>query len=243
MAIAADLLEHNEVLIMIRAVIIDDEPAVGTIISRFAEQGDLPLEIVGFAYDGASGVNMIRDLRPDLVFLDVQMPLMNGFEVMQELPDAKYIIVTAFESFEYAQNALRLGASDILLKPVRFSQLMDSVSRVIGWKITDNPTVNEIAQYISKHYAERISLEQLSELFFLTPTHITKLFKKHTGENITVYINRIRINHAQVLLEQGMSVAEVSEVVGYPSLNNFYKQFKRFTGTTPASYHSSTDKL
>lgn len=227
---------------MIKAIIIDDEQAIVKIISHFVEQGDLPVEIAGTASDGVTGVNMIRNIKPDLVFLDIQMPLMNGFEVMKEMPDTKYIVITAFESFEYAQNALRLGASDILLKPVRYSQLMESISRVIGWKFTSNATVNEITEYISRHYAEKITLELLSEIFFLTPTHITKLFKKHTGENITNYVNRIRIKHAVTLLDQGLSVAEVSEKVGYPSLNNFYKQFKRYTGTTPASYHSTSNQ-
>lgn len=226
---------------MIRALIIDDEQAVSKIITHFVEQGDLPIEIVGTAGDGITGVNLIRSLKPDLVFLDIQMPLMNGFEVMQEMPDIKYIIITAFESFEYAQSALRLGASDILLKPVRYAQLMDSVSRVIGWKFTGNQTVNEITEYISRHYSEKITLELLSEVFYLTPTHIAKLFKKHIGENINAYVNRIRIKHAEALLDQGKSVAEVSAMVGYPSLNNFYKQFRKYTGTTPASYHSPSD--
>ena len=55
---------------------------------------------------------------PGLVFMDNHMPYMNGFEVIQKLQGSKVIIITAYDSFEYAQRALRLGASDILSKPI-----------------------------------------------------------------------------------------------------------------------------
>ncbi len=51
------------------------------------------------------------------------------------------------------------------------------------------------------------------------------------------YINRVRIDHARHLLEQGVSVKEAADKTGYESLNNFYKYFKRYTGKTPADYH------
>lgn len=221
---------------MIRTVIIDDEPTTESIIRFFVTRGDLPLEIVSSACNGKLGVAEIRKHKPDLVFLDIQMPVMNGFEVMQEVPEATYIIVTAYDMFSYAQKALRLGAADILLKPIELSQLIQSVGRATGWNFTDNASVNEIANYIRKHYAERISLTGISEEFYLTQSHIARLFKKHMGESVINYLNRIRVENAKRLLEDGVSVKEAAEQVGYDSLNNFYKHFKRYTGTTPADY-------
>ena len=103
---------------MIKAVIIDDEPAVATIIRHFIKEESLPIEIAGTAENGVLGVSLIKKEEPEIVFLDIQMPMMNGFEVIRECPASNYIIVTAFEQFDYAQEALRLGAKDILLKPV-----------------------------------------------------------------------------------------------------------------------------
>ena len=75
---------------MIRAVIIDDELTTETILRYFTERGDLPLEIAASAVNGKKGVEAIRREDPDLVFLDIQMPGMNGFEVMAEEPDRRY---------------------------------------------------------------------------------------------------------------------------------------------------------
>lgn len=224
---------------MIRTVIIDDEPAVSEIIRYFIKTYNMPLEIVGTADNGILGAELIKREKPQLVFLDIQMPLKSGFGVMEEIPDAKYIIVTAFESFEYAQKALRLGAGDILLKPIEYSQLQDAIAHTVGWSFTANDTVNEIVEFIHLHFAEKISLMDLADNFFLTPSHISRLFKKYMDESVIEYINRVRVNKAKELLIQGESIKVAAEATGYESLNNFYKQFKRFTGTTPAAYISS----
>jgi YesN/AraC family two-component response regulator len=222
---------------MLKAVVVDDETRTESIIRYFIEHEGLPLEIVASAPNGKLGVAEIRKHKPDVVFLDIQMPVMNGFEVMAEEPDQKYIIVTAYDEFSYAQKALRLGAADILLKPVELAQLIQSIERATGWRMTGNDTVNDIMEYIRKHYAEKISLTQIAERFYLTQSHVARLFKKHTGDNVLNYINRIRIENAKKLLEDGVSVKDAADQVGYDSLNNFYKYFKRYTGTTPAEYH------
>ncbi len=221
---------------MLKAVIVDDEPRTENIIRYFIEHGDIPLEIAATASNGRLGVAEIRKHKPDIVFLDIQMPVMNGFEVMAEAPDFKYIVVTAYDEFSYAQKALRLGAADILLKPIELAQLVQSVERATGWRLTGNDTVNSIMEYVRQHYAEKISLTQIADEFYLTQSHVARLFKKHTGESVLEYINRIRIEQARHLLEQGVSVKEAADQVGYESLNNFYKYFKRYTGKTPAEY-------
>ena len=221
---------------MIRAVVVDDEPNTESILRYFIERGDLPIEIAGTANNGGTAVDVIKRVKPDVVFLDIRMPIMNGFEVMTEIPDAKFIIVTAYDTFEYAQKALRLGAADILLKPVELQAVIEAVGRATGWNLTDNKVVNEIERYIYQNYSEQISLTQLSEKFFLTQSHISRLFKKHMGVTVVDYINRVRIEHARKMLEEGRSVKETSEKVGYNALNNFYKCFRKFAGTTPAGY-------
>ncbi len=221
---------------MIRTIIVDDEPTTENIIRFFVDRGNLPLEIVSSVSSGAAALEEIRKHRPDLVFLDIQMPLMNGFEVMAQEPDVSYVVVTAYDTFAYAQQALRLGAADILLKPIELAQLEQAVARATGWNFTGNDTVNEIANYIRHHYAEKISLTTISQAFFLTPSHIARLFKKYMGQSVVSYLNRIRVENARRLLDEGASVKSAAEQVGYDSLNNFYKHFKRYTETTPASY-------
>ena len=221
---------------MIKAVIVDDEPAVATIIQHFIKDESLPIEVAGVADNGVNGVSMIKRLEPQIVFLDIQMPMMNGFEVIREYPQMNYVIVTAFDYFEYAQEALRLGAKDILLKPIEKEQLLKAISRAVGWNFTGNEIVDGIMEYVDKHYAEKISLSTLSEQFFVTPGHIARLFKKHVGESAVSYINRIRVEKSKKILKEGSSVKDAAEQVGFESLNNYYKYFKLHTGMTPAEF-------
>ena len=114
----------------IRAVIVDDEPlARRGLVLRLAGVDDV--EIVGEFGNGADAVAGIRGLRPDLVFLDIQMPAMDGFEVLRriESPDMPAVIfATAYD--EHAVRAFETRALDYLLKPIDEDRLSQSIDRV-----------------------------------------------------------------------------------------------------------------
>lgn len=222
---------------MIRAVICDDEKAALNIIRHFIEAEKLPIQIVGTAENGRDAWNLIQCEKPDLVFMDIHMPYMNGFEIIQKMKDTKVIIITAYDSFEYAQKALRLGASDILSKPIDMEQLKQAVIRAIGWSFTGNEVVDTILAYLYGHYAEKIELETLAQLTYCTESHIARVFKKHTGTTIISYVHKIRIEKSiQMMEEQNLSVKEAALAAGYQNLNHFYKYFTQYTGMTPAAY-------
>ena len=93
---------------MIRAVICDDEKAAIKIIKYFVENTNLPIEIVGTAENGRDALNLIKDTKPDLAFMDINMPFLDGFEVIDQIENTKVIVITAYDSFAYAQKALRI---------------------------------------------------------------------------------------------------------------------------------------
>lgn len=94
-------------------------------------------------------------------------------------------------SFEYAQKALRLGASDILSKPIDMKQLKQVVIRAVGWNFTGNEIVDTILAYLYEHYIEKIELDTLAQLAYCTESHIARVFKKHTGITIISYVHKI----------------------------------------------------
>lgn len=112
----------------IRVLVVDDEPAGRNGVVALLRR-DPDLEVVGEARDGREAVEQIRRLEPDLLFLDVQMPELNGFEVLQEIgPDAvrAVIFVTAYDAF--ALKAFEVQALDYILKPFedsRFEQVLE----------------------------------------------------------------------------------------------------------------------
>lgn len=116
----------------IRALIVDDEPAARRGIAiMLADQADI--EVVGQCADGLEALAAIEELEPDLVFLDVQMPGLDGFDVLQRLgPDGApgIIFVTAYD--EYAIRAFDVNAVDYLLKPYSDSRFAEALERARG---------------------------------------------------------------------------------------------------------------
>jgi two-component system LytT family response regulator len=90
------------------------------------------VEVLGTASSGTEGIGQIQKMKPDLVFLDIEMPGMSGFEMLNQLPtvDFSVIFVTAYD--QYALQAFRCAAADYLLKPVISEQLREAVNRVAG---------------------------------------------------------------------------------------------------------------
>ena len=113
----------------LRAMIVDDEPlAVRRLQIALGEMSDV--ELIGVARDGGAAVRLIQAQTPDLIFLDVKMPIMNGLEVLSALPASArpaVIFVTAFSRF--AVNAFEAAAVDYLLKPVEFARLREAIER------------------------------------------------------------------------------------------------------------------
>ncbi|KRB11452.1 LytTR family DNA-binding domain-containing protein [Lysobacter sp. Root690] len=127
---------------MIRVVVIDDEPlARSGVIVRLARQADVA--VVGEYGDGAAALSGLRELRPDLVFIDVRMPGLSGLDVLAALPAHERpmaILLTAYESF--AVRAFELRAVDYLLKPIddeRFAEALDRARQALAWRTSMPP--------------------------------------------------------------------------------------------------------
>lgn len=114
---------------MIRTLLVDDEPlARAGLRSRLRAHADV--EIVGECGDGAEAVERIEQLEPDLVFLDVQMPVLTGFDVIEKIvgPAPCVVFVTAYD--EFALDAFRVNAVDYLLKPIEETAFCTALDRV-----------------------------------------------------------------------------------------------------------------
>lgn len=116
----------------LRTLIVDDEPIARQILREELEQLD-EVDIAGEAEDGVSALTAIRELSPDLIFLDLQMPGLGGFDVIRKLPQSGHIpmviIVTAFD--QHAIRAFEAGAIDYLLKPIGHDRLEQAVERAV----------------------------------------------------------------------------------------------------------------
>jgi len=113
----------------VRALIVDDEPLLRTHLAHHLAQLWPELEIAGEARNGREAVDLVEQLRPDVVFLDVHMPGMNGVEAARLMgPDVQIVFVTAYE--QYAVAAFEQGAIDYLVKPFDGERLAESIARL-----------------------------------------------------------------------------------------------------------------
>ena len=123
----------------VRALIIEDEVMARKALRDFAARVDW-LEIIGEASDGATAVGMIDALCPELIFLDVQMPVFSGIRVLELVRHQPFVVfTTAFD--EYAVTAFELGALDYLLKPFGIDRFLKSLERVKRHLDADKNTV------------------------------------------------------------------------------------------------------
>ncbi|MBO7744878.1 response regulator [Paenibacillus sp. MWE-103] len=102
-----------------------------------------------------------------------------------------------------------------------------------------NRNFNAILQYVTQHFREELSLQSLSEQFYMNPSYISQLFRKEVGETLTGYVARLRIEHARELLGGGeLTMQEIAERIGYQDYFYFTRLFKKMTGKTPTQYRS-----
>ena len=115
---------------MLRAVIVDDEPDAVEFIKSIIGEYCPDLEVVGTAYSAKEGVDVIRDMVPDLVFLDVQMPHGSGFDLLTAFSEKTFdvIFITAFN--HYAIQAIKFSAIDYILKPININEFIEAVRKV-----------------------------------------------------------------------------------------------------------------
>ncbi|MEB3101018.1 response regulator [Ferviditalea candida] len=114
----------------IRVVLVEDDPMVQEVNRMFIERVD-GYEIVGTASDGVEGMQLIRRLQPDLVFLDIYMPVQDGLETLNQIRreqlNTDVIMITAAKDVSTVQGLLRLGVFDYIIKPFKFERVKQSL--------------------------------------------------------------------------------------------------------------------
>jgi two-component system, LytTR family, response regulator len=163
----------------IRTLIADDEPPARELISTLL-RGESDIEVIGECGNGSDAVVAIREHRPDLVFLDVQMPGLDGFEVLASLDSGRLplvVFVTAYD--KYAVRAFQAHALDYLLKPFEYDRLHQSVQHARTQLQSNLPEVfrdrlrgllEEL--YDQSHSWERLVIREVGRVVFVKPDEI-----------------------------------------------------------------------
>ncbi|WP_019532929.1 helix-turn-helix domain-containing protein [Paenibacillus ginsengihumi] len=330
---------------MYQVMIVEDELWIRSAVAEMVEAGGT-YEVVAEAGNGEEALELIYNVWPTIVVTDIMMPGQDGLWLAREIFDRQLpvitVILTGYNEFEYARQALRYHVSDFLLKPVLEEELHRALERAqdrmpqfahlrpffvaiqhyldkmtdmapeelfagqarlvqriaeadslqesekivlfktFSGKMNDsiqamNPSfqrltvegnrpesirvhfqqltehwqryynalfngemrqvIRKACEYIQAHYAEDLSVPDMTRRFHISVSQFSVLFKKFTGRSFVNYLNELRIRQAkQLLLEGELKVYEISEKVGFNSLPHFNRVFKKLTGQSPNEY-------
>ncbi|WP_072329473.1 MULTISPECIES: response regulator [unclassified Paenibacillus] len=329
---------------MYQVMVVEDEQWIRSAVVKMVEQHGGGFEVVAEAGNGEEALQTIYQMWPTIVITDIMMPVQDGLWLAREIAERQLpvitIILTGYNEFEYARQALRYQASDFLLKPVLEEELSKALEKAkqripqfhdlrqyylsiqqFFDKITDfdapalfkeqsrivsgiseaadlqdheksvllrtysskyndliqsmqpgftripflageeagrhflklseewlqcynamnngemRQVIRRVSDFLQEHYAEDLSVSDITQRFHISVSQFSLLFKKYKGQSFINYLNSLRIMQAKHLLVDGeLKVYEVAERVGFQSLPHFNRVFKQMTGQSPNEY-------
>jgi two-component system, LytTR family, response regulator len=152
----------------IRTIIVEDEELARNLLKSFLKDND-NIEIIAECKNGFEGVKMINELKPDLIFLDIQMPKITGFELLELLEHKPHIIfATAYD--QYALKAFEYNAADYLLKPYSRERLTEAIEKVterISAEGTNSDVADKVSDYPREEYLGRIVVKDRHKIHII----------------------------------------------------------------------------
>jgi two-component system LytT family response regulator len=160
-------------------VIIDDEPDAVDFITSIIGEYCPGLDVCGNAHNIKDGATVIEEIKPDLVFLDVEMPNGNGFDLLARFPQKKFdvIFITAFN--HYAIQAIKFSAVDYILKPINITEFIEAVNRVVSKHAanpsSDNETIEILLENLRTSHPTRLVIPTSDGREYLNPKDIIRI--------------------------------------------------------------------
>ncbi|WP_026667240.1 MULTISPECIES: response regulator [Butyrivibrio] len=245
-----------------RVMIIDDEESARKLMRAAINWGELGMEVVGEAASGIEAINVIDDLKPDIAFVDISMPFMDGIEFTQtatgRYPNLVIIIMTAINQFEYARRCVSLPVFDYMLKPMvrteitkvleRAKKMLDASndtweepkSEPVVLSAEENNTTELIKKYVEDNFADsKLNLAYIAQHFGFSASYLSRKFKQETGSNFIEYLTDLRMKKAMQIARANVKMYQAAAEVGIPDPNYFSRCFKKYAGMSYSEYVSS----
>ncbi|HOJ11915.1 MAG TPA: response regulator [Clostridiales bacterium] len=246
---------------MYKVVLVEDEPWTLLGISKTFKWNEMGFKVINQTTRAMDAIDIILDNNPDVVFTDIRMPQISGIELMRKIRnedrDTEFVIISGFAEFEYARDAITLGAFEYCLKPIskdaadsileRLKEHLDKKRNITNVnsvnKIMDvenkihNVNFKNLLNYINENFKKNLQLKDLADQFYLNPNYCCYLFKNLTGNSFSEYLTSKRMGRAcKLLKDTTLTISEVAAEAGYNDYYYFNKTFKRQFSCTPSQY-------
>lgn len=241
----------------ITLLIADDEDVICKGVAKYIRLHTDRFSKIYEAENGEQALDIIYQKQPDMMLLDVQMPIKTGIDVMRDAEKAGIkpitVILSGYDEFSYAQKALQFGAREYLLKPVRAADILTLLNNLAdkyigveekndekpesGTTEKENPIIREAKEYVKENYAKDISLSDVAEHLKISVGYLSTLMNQSLKCGFADYLNQIRVERACCYLEQNyLKNYEIAYKVGFNDEKYFSKVFKKIKGMSPKEY-------
>ena len=244
-----------------RILLADDDTEFCARMSAVLDSAD-DFELVGIAENGEKALSAVNELRPDVLIIELMLPVMDGWAVCKEIraeSDVPIIMLTAREEETDKVMGLELGADDYITKPFNMEVLKLRINKIIEMNVKrqeifnqdikiepsrititplDQQLVEKAIQIVEDNISEtEFSVEELASSLNISRSYFYKKMIKITGKKPIEFIRTIRMKRAQQLLtESQMQVSEIAYTLGYNSPKIFSKHFKEEFNISPSEF-------
>ncbi|WP_059049097.1 response regulator transcription factor [Paenibacillus senegalimassiliensis] len=253
---------------MWKIMLVDDEPIIRRGLRQFIESSHYPFSVSAEAKNAGEAIQQLEQQPAHVCFIDINMPNMNGLDLIsllhKQFPELVVVIISGYDNFEYARQAVQLHAFDYVLKPVPKSDLEQLLSRLnqhlqqifpdqSDTETQKSPTlgpnlsggdgtllINKVTEYINDHYQDpELTITRVATLIHMNPTYLSKRMKQETGQSFLDYVTGLRIAKAKEVMDHAPSNIKINSLatkVGYKSQYYFSRVFKNKVGLSPLEY-------
>ncbi len=242
---------------MLRLVILDNDEHALRGIQNADSLMKYGFKLAGSFTNPLTALDQLQAVAPDLLITDMKLTGMDGLEFAEEakrrMPDTEIVLLSGVSDFSFAR-AVQTGVSDYLLKPLKrddFYSMLRTMNEKILKKhsqeysnlISDknksalSKPIYASLDYISSHFSDNISLQDVADNIKISKNYFCEIFKKETGITFIQYLTNLRIEKAKWYLENSnLKMNEISDAVGYSNYSYFSYIFKKNTGITLSDY-------
>ncbi len=238
---------------MLKLLIVEDEFWVRQrLVTGFDWKG-IGFRTVFEAENGQQALELYQKELPDIIITDIRMPLISGLDLIKELKRLKtksrIIIISGYEDFEFAREALRLGVIDYLIKPIEEFALLESVKNCInatGEELSEQEEppsdvtrkiIRKALDYMEQNYYAHITMSSVADYVHLSSAYFCRIFREELGHTFTEHLIQMRMNKVcELLADPTLKISEIALEAGFTDMKYFYKLFKRYYHMKPTTY-------
>ncbi|NMB45184.1 MAG: helix-turn-helix domain-containing protein [Firmicutes bacterium] len=253
---------------MYQIMIVDDEPEVLDTLENYIQEANLGFHVVAKALGGEEALFFLDIINPEVIITDIKMPVLDGLHMLSRMQNMGWngyaVLISGYDEFEYAQQAIRLNVYDYLLKPIFPDDIVnvlkgirehyrqkeaqiDLMRMALEANIYDNrfpekenllpDYIIKAKTYIEEHYDGPLTLVEVAEYVAVSPGHLSSQFAKYCKKTFVEYLTSVRLRRAKELLVQSsLQIQRIAQRVGYNDVSYFNRVFRRETGQSPGSF-------